>query len=561
MSITDNAVGDAAPAEASAVEEFRPPLPSALRATARFDAATGALTPESTARSVDPRKPRPASAWIADLPFVVFLAFILLSVLALVVAWANDPTREFLDGHKHWILPGYGLLFTAVVTAILAWWSRSRGTAVRVAVLILVGFPALLIALAGVLLLLDPVWQVNAVRTVVSLLLFLTPAVMWWLFLAAQQASLLNEFLANLQRLGLLEARHWLGETVEARATRIDSYLQKFEGTYGRVPHTIHDDVIGQHFQPYSQEEARAQAPVSVAAVPVSISVAVLAIGWLLTLPPVNHVPADDRPIWADALAPLATPVTFAFLGAYFFSIQMLFRRYVRSDLRGSAYVAVVMRIVLAVISIWVLQGIAELPFWTVTHHQLLLLGFSVGVFPVVVWQIIRSLMIKIFKFTLPSLQSQLALDGLDGLTVWHESRLEEEDIENIPNMATADIVGLLVSTRFPADRIVDWVDQAILLTYLGSDQATDSECPSARRTLERHGVRTASALLSTANAMAARGDFDTFAALIADQSGRPAIPSLLSSIRTNNNLALVLRWRGMKDGPGPVPGPGSTPR
>jgi hypothetical protein len=30
-------------------------------------------------------------------------------------------------------------------------------------------------------------------------------------------------------------------------------------------------------------------------------------------------------------------PLTYAFLGAYFFSLQMLFRRYVHRDLRGSA--------------------------------------------------------------------------------------------------------------------------------------------------------------------------------------------------------------------------------
>ena len=113
----------------------------------------------------------------------------------------------------------------------------------------------------------------------------------------------------------------------------------------------------------------------------------------------------------------------------------------------------------------------------------MLLLGFAVGVFPVVAWQIIRNIMIKIFRYALPSLESQLALDCLDGLTVWHEARLEEEDIENVPNMATADIVSLLVSTRLPADRIVDWVDQAILLTYLGPDQASNSDCNSARHT------------------------------------------------------------------------------
>ena len=265
-------------------------------------------------------------------------------------------------------------------------------------------------------------------------------------------------------------------------------------------------------------------------------------------MPPVEDEPPDGRPVWLLALTPSPTPVTFAFLGAYFFSIQMLFRRYVRSDLRGSAYVAVMVRIVLALIGIWVLEEIAEATAWHPTQSHMLLLGFAVGVFPVVVWQIIRNIMIKIFRYALPSLDSQLPLDCLDGLTVWHEARLEEEDIENVPNMATADIVGLLVSTRLPPDRIVDWVDQAILLTYLGPNEASNSDSNNARHKLARLGVRTASALLSTARSMQVRGEFGAFDSVIQDESGRAAVPSLLSSIRTNSNLTLVLSWRGMED-------------
>jgi hypothetical protein len=54
-------------------------------------------------------------------------------------------------------------------------------------------------------------------------------------------------------------------------------------------------------------------------------------------------------------------------------------------------------------------------------------------------------------------MMSQLPVSDLDGLTVWHEARLEEEeDIENIPNMANADLVELLLNTRLPSERIID---------------------------------------------------------------------------------------------------------
>jgi F0F1-type ATP synthase assembly protein I len=315
------------------------------------------------------------------------------------------------------------------------------------------------------------------------------------------------------------------------------------------VPQRVHRDVLENRITPYSTEEAPTQAPFSVSAVPVSITVVVLAIGWLLTLPPVRGKLVDEQEVWTTALTPTATPVTFAFLGAYFFAIQMLFRRYVRSDLRGSAYVAVVMRIVIALIGIWVITGFAKATPWGDDESKLLLVGFAVGVFPVVAWQITRNIMVKIFRFALPSLQPEMALNCLDGLTVWHEARLEEEDIENVPNMATADIVSLLISTRFPADRIVDWVDEAILLTYLGPSQVSKSDQNSARQLLASHGIRTASALLATSNSTADRGQLTAFNEIVVDNAGRSVIPSLITSIQTNTNLGLVLRWRGLPAG------------
>ena len=251
---------------------------------------------------------------------------------------------------------------------------------------------------------------------------------------------------------------------------------------------------------------------------------------------------------------PTVTPLTFAFLGAYFFAIQMLFRRYVRSDLRGSAYVAIVVRVALAVIGIWAIGGIVEAmsqdPLLDITPAQLCLLGFVIGVFPVVVWRVIRSLRPRSSDSQFPDLESKFTLDGLDGLTVWHQSRLEEEDIENIPNMATADIVDLLVNTRLPAGRIVDWVDQAILLTHL-RESSTESGPVAAE--LARHGVRTASSLLSVA-------------AVHGGQFGRavdpcwPDVPSLIAAVRTSPNLALVLRWRGMSDADADRPATSAPP-
>ena len=101
--------------------------------------------------------------------------------------------------------------------------------------------------------------QLITLRSVVLVVLIVTPALMWWLFLAEKRASLLNELLANLQRLGLLE-RLRPGETHErkvARDTRVSSYLQRFEAMYGRLPEDVHKKVLNNEFQPFFERTSQ----------------------------------------------------------------------------------------------------------------------------------------------------------------------------------------------------------------------------------------------------------------------------------------------------------------
>jgi hypothetical protein len=250
---------------------------------------------------------------------------------------------------------------------------------------------------------------------------------------------LLNEFLTNLKRLGLLHQLY--NEEDASRRRRVQSYLQKFEAIYGDLPPNIHDDVLENNFRYYSREETGRATSLSTATIPVMLSTVLIAIGWLITLPP-GELVSNNTP-WVQAFKPTAAPVALAFLGAYFFSLQMLFRRYVLNDLGGTAYVAVSIRIILAVIGIWILMVVG--PEGGFSDTQLLVWGFVFGVFPRVIWQIIESLFKKMAGFVVPSMTSQFPVSDLDGLTVWHEARLQEEDIENIPNMADADLVHLSI--------------------------------------------------------------------------------------------------------------------
>ena len=404
---------------------------------------------------------------------------------------------------------------------------REKWSQRRAALVMFVAAPALISLVGGVAVLPEHL-QLVAIRAALLLVVCLLPSILWYLFITTRRVSLLNEFLANLDRLGLMREQAGEGEVTMRR--RISGYLQRFGAVYGDLPEVVHRTVQENRFERYSRAHFSGATGVTTAAIPVLTSTALISIGWLLTLPPVDVSTraATDVVAWIEALTPTLQPITLAFLGAYFFSIQMLFRRYALKDLRGSAYIAVSMRIVLAIIGVWVL---------TAVNGQLGLLGegtlfavaFAVGVFPLVLWQIISHHLKKLKFLTVPSMRSALPLDQLDGLSVWHQVRLEEEDIENVPNMATADLVDLLLNTRLAPNRIVDWTDQAILHTQRGPDAA------DKRAQLHARGVRNATTFLQVAA---------TRTTLFDDEAHRKLVPALEVGIRSTANLQLIQCWR-----------------
>lgn len=530
------------------------PGPGARPPAAESAAAVGpavASGPEAPARAQDPPAGSPSrraggrggAEDDARAPLITGILF--WAGVAAVLLLANEESRWVV--RDWWPALAVALLLVVAAAALPAvtHWIRNRTSVTRAGLFIFVLVPFVVLCVASVSVL-PAQWQVAALRGVFVAVMCLLPAAMWYLFIAAQKASLLNEFVANLDRLGLLaatDADPVTGDAHVARSRRISSYLQKFEATYGPLPATVHDDVLTNGARQYTRADAGTGAPLSTTTVPVLLSTVLVTLGWLATLP-IGEAPEGltQELRWLQAFLPSATPVTFAFLGAYFFSLQMLFRRYVRKDLRGSAYVAVAMRIVLAVIGTWVVVAVSGLAGWE-SSSQLLLLGFVIGVFPRVAWQLVQAVFAHTTRIVLHGMVSELPLSDLDGLTVWHEARLEEEDIENVPNMASADVVDLLVNTRFPADRVVDWVDQALLLTQLGPGGKAGGES-SARSRLGAHGIRTASALLRTQDAAKAAGRGARFERILLDADGRTVLPDLAVALRTNPNLDLVVTWR-----------------
>jgi len=540
-------------------------------------------------------------------PVSVLLGLSVYVIIGVFWAWNTPVGQTILKGYWWVILVGF--FVTAFVLQLKKIRAAFRQTTAqrRVAVIIFGSVPVILIGMWMLLMLRTAELQVAALRVVFLGIVCCLPAVMYYLFIATKKYSLLNEFLINLDRLGLLTPRHLHSrlvhsglakETTDERQKRMLTYVQKFEAVYGAVPTdlgavfldptTPTDRSAGGHMR---RIESRAIVFTPETALPVLIATTLVALGWLITLPPwqgqfrfrdVAAVATAAAPLgagnavaaamdtadwttrWLSAFSPVKTPVHFAFMGAYFFSLQMLFRRYVRRDLRASAYVAVSQRIILSVIGTWVAveaalllsggtdsaQSVAgAVGLGRIGAEDLIVLGFIIGVFPRVAWQVIQA---AAKRFTgaatlLPTLQAQLPISDLDGLTVWHEARFEEEDIENIPNMATADIVDLLINTRFPPDRVIDWVDQAILYTHLGP-APKDDKAVNPRAVLRAHGIRTASSLIEVYERSLDKKEESPLEKLL--DGSAPAssqkLRSLVACVQTNPNLALIQTWRGM---------------
>ena len=440
----------------------------------------------------------------------------------------------------------------------------ASGTAV-----IFVILPLLLLAI-GTSVLLPRAYQITVVRSVFLVAVCLFPALLYYLFIAARKISLLNDYFVNLGRLGLLQEQdrpglHGFSAKIE-RKVRLRNYVQKFEALYGPVPATLREAIVDADDpltilaapatskwggKPLWDSGSSGRLPVFTAetAIPVVLATVLIAIGWLMALPPTGFEDVEGPAFWSVAFGVNADPIIYAFLGAYFFSLQMLFRRYVREDLRKSAYLAVSLRIVLAVIGTWIaIMAIAaikkvDVDDVNVDDASLLVVGFVIGVFPSIAWQFIQGACKAVMR-KLGLSKEVLPVSDLDGLTVWHEARLKEEGIENIQNMANTEIVDLMLRTRFPPDQIIDWVDQAILFTHLGPDQEGDKKGGKRKDLLRLYGIRTATSLIQAFEAAQHREDDAKEVEKILSKALRGHVRSFLDAIATEPNLSLICAWQ-----------------
>jgi hypothetical protein len=319
-------------------------------------------------------------------------------------------------------------------------------------------------------------WGVDALKLFALWCLAFLPGWLYVRFIGMRAKALWNEYVLNLHRLGWDLPENLPEPPPEVTGDNI--YQQKFEAYYGRdVSRVAMKDRVST-----SPDEQRADGGArekeyrvsGESLFPVFLATAVLGVGWSVVLWDTRFVSAPDG-AW-DVLK-------YGFIGAYAFVTGMLIRRFYQSDLRPSAYATAVVRIILVLLIVAVLHQVTGSTA-AMTNHAELAVAFVVGSFPLAGIQFLQRTTSRALHLVVPPVSSEYPLDQLDGLNLWYEARLAEEGVEDMQNLTTMNLVDVILHTRVPPGRLVDWVDQAFLLIHL--DKTDRTELNNVRDQLRR---------------------------------------------------------------------------
>jgi hypothetical protein len=292
---------------------------------------------------------------------------------------------------------------------------------------------------------------------------------------------------------------------------------------------------------------------------PILIATAVITLGWAVAL--LDTKPAND--VGQGALTALITPTpaapTFAFLGAYFFSLNSVLRGFVRGDLRPKTYAQIATRIVGSVVLAFTIERLTTGVGGSASSAGLLTFAFIVGIVPetaLIRLQEISRGMARTrhgraqIDHASPTYEME-PLTRLQGIDIYDRSRLLDEGVTNVEGLAHHDVVELLLKTRIPASRLLDWVDQAILFIHCSApadETVKDGAAASALTQLRAHGIRTATELRQ---AYDEAQDKQAFLKIVTAPPGKPpVIPVVLDAIKNEDWIGPLMHWHAQPSKP-----------
>jgi hypothetical protein len=213
------------------------------------------------------------------------------------------------------------------------------------------------------------------------------------------------------------------------------------------------------------------------------ISTSMLVLGWIIALEPVG-IPTGEAKSLVEFFTPEKSAFTFGFLGAYFFTLNLIFRRYVRADLTPKTYAFITVRFLITVVLVWVVSTLPQFANDSIWQAGMLAIIFIVGLFPDTGLALIEDYVKKIINRQVNEKES-LPLTLIEGINLYDRARLLEEGIENLENLAHHNLIELVARTRIPTPRLVDMFDQAILYLHLGLSRERMNGKPSPAQQIE----------------------------------------------------------------------------
>lgn len=501
-------------------------------------------SPEATGHQGQPEKAEiainPGEDWgTALMGFLIFLA-----PLYYFFVWKNIPWDDKEGNTLRWWITG-GI---AVVGTFVIIFSRRRKAKVLESIS---NYTVLIFIVLGVALFsvyFDKPGEGILFKLFVIIYFSFLPAWLYLNFISIKGRTLWEEYVLNLYRLRVDDFAHlpeppaqsvffnmWRtareGSMPQATQEREKSlYEKKFEGLFGAVRPDAKGAISflrGENLWP------------------VAIATLLISVGWVLVTEPESIFKITILPGFTLTNGPPLPLETFrfAFLGAYFYVLQMLVRRYFQNDLKTSAYVSSTMRIIVVMLLVWAIEAV-----WSDQNQQAQrsLLAFVIGVFPHVGWQAIQAVVKLPLKVVVPSLEQKFPLNELDGLNIWYESRLLEEGIEDMQNLATANLVDVMLNTRIPVERLVDWVDQSLLYLHLGDGNSKDGK--ENREKIRLFGIRTATDLEDAFDAPQPEVVKKLDGLLDKNEKEPSVLRTILATFRNEPNLQQVRHWRSFAE-------------
>ncbi|MFA9443765.1 hypothetical protein [Egicoccus sp. AB-alg6-2] len=390
--------------------------------------------------------------------------------------------------------------------------------------------------------LLDAYWRMAGLELLLVAVLALVPGWLYLEFVVHRGQGLYDEYVLNLFRIHADEYRNlpappqhtsyyqpWRSEHDALQTTTTDNlYRRKFEAVFG--PASVSTRALIGASDGW-RELGRTFGPVALATI-------VLCVGWALTLQPeLLRDVADGGPMFAGRSQIATSALQFGFVGAYVFILQDLVRRYFRDDLKPAAYVSAVVRVIVVAMTVTAVHQV-----WQFSDETEAVFAFFIGFFPQTGLRLLLTSLTRPVARLIPSFAEEHPLHEIDGLSIWYEARLLEEGIEDIQNLTTGNLIDVMLRTRVPLNRLIDWLDQGFLYLRLADDEGK-----ARRQKLRRLGIRTASDL----EAVWSRGaERPALRAAVGEALGEPgrrgesAVEGILATLQGESNYWHVQQYR-----------------